>query len=58
MSETAEKRPRGRPLDCPDEGPMQVMSMRISKALRDKLTREAKRRGVSRNELVLEKLSR
>lgn len=58
MSEITEKRARGRPLDYPDEGPMQVMSMRITQALRDKLTREAKRRGMSRNDLVLEKLSR
>lgn len=58
MRETNEKRPRGRPRDYPDEGPMEVVTIRLPASLREKLTREADRRGISRNDVIIERLKK
>ena len=57
MPKTEEARPRGRPRTF-KEGAMEVLSVKVPASLRQKLTREAEKKGISRNALILEKLNR
>jgi len=58
MPETKEKRPRGRPRVNAGEVMDAFIGVRMPQSLLDRLTREAEKKGVTRNALVLEKLNR